>query len=491
MVLILEVLLTAKLILVTGVTGYIGELLIPRLLEKGYRVRCLARNPAKIPYHPWLEKVEIVQGNVIQPGSLPDAMQGVAVAYYLIHSMSSGEGYARRDILAARNFARAAESAGVEQIIYLGGLADPDKDIARHMRSRIETGNALRTTSVPVTEFRAGLVIGPGSISFEMIRFLTEQLPILVAPRSVISRNQPVATQNVLDYLLSALDTPACRGKVIEIAGPEVYTYAGIMLTYARLRGLKRRFLTLPFIPLGFMAFWVGKMTPVPASIAKPLIDGMRSDSILREDIARQIFPNIQPIGYIQAVQHSLEQLKPEYLEPFWNEGGKPAIQLKHKGFLIDHRQIQIKAPSEAVYHIVTSLGGENGWLYADWLWRLRGWLDRLAGGPGLRGRPQVREAIVGNMIDFYRVEEINPGHKIRLYSELKAPGDGWMEWQVKPVDGGSLLSQTAYFAPKGLAGFLYWYLLDPIHRLVFGGLIRSIAWKAENEEMGQGFATD
>ncbi len=481
--------MTAKLILVTGVTGYIGELLIPRLLEKGHRVRCLVRKPAKLPPHPWLNQVEIIQGDVTHPESLPGAMQDVAVAYYLIHSMASGEGYARRDILAAQNFARAAEAAEVEQIIYLGGLADPEVDIAQHMRSRIETGNALRATSVPVTEFRAGLVIGPGSISFEMIRFLTEQLPILVAPRFIKSRNQPVATQNVLDYLLSALDTPACRGEVIEIAGPEIYTYAGIMLTYARLRGLKRRFLTLPLVPLGFMAFWVGKMTPVPASIAKPLIDGMRSDSILREDTASHIFPHIRPIGYIQAVQHSLEQLKPEYLEPFWNEGGKPAIQLKHKGFLIDHRQIQIKAPSEAVYHIVTSLGGEYGWLYADWLWRLRGRLDQLAGGPGLRGRPQVRQVTVGDIVDFYRVEETDPGYKIRLYSELKAPGEGWMEWQVKSVDGGSLLSQTATFAPKGLTGFLYWYLLGTIHRLVFRGLTHAIARRAENEAMGQGFA--
>jgi uncharacterized protein YbjT (DUF2867 family) len=472
--------LTDKLILVTGVTGYIGKLLIPRLLEKGYRVRCLVRNLSKLPPHPWLKQVEIVQGDVTRPESLPEALQGVIVAYYLIHSMTSGNGYARRDILAAQNFAHAAEAAGVEQIIYLGGLADPEVDIARHMRSRIETGEALRTTRVPVTEFRAGLVIGPGSISFEMIRFLTEHLPLLIAPHGVKNRNQPVATQDVLAYLLSALDTPACRGKVIEIAGPEIHTYAEIMLTYARLRGLKRWFITLPFIPLGFMAFWVGKLTPVPASIGKPLIDGMRSDSILRNDTAQNIFPHIQPIGYIQAVQHSLEQLKPESLEPVWNDGEKPAVQFKHKGFLIDHRKIYIKAPSEVVYRIIENLGGQNGWLYADWLWRLRGWLDRrLAGGPGLHGRAQVREVTVGDIVDFYRVEEINPGHKIRLFSELKAPGEGWMEWQVKSVDGGSLMSQTAYFAPKGLTGFLYWYLLNPIHRLVFGGLVRAIARQA------------
>jgi len=476
--------LNDKLILVTGVTGYIGELLIPRLLEKGCRVRCLVRNPGKLSTHSWLTQVEIVEGDVTRPESLPEALQDVTVAYYLIHSMASGNGYASRDILAAQNFARAAEAAGVEQIIYLGGLADPNADIAQHMRSRIETGEALRTTSVPVTEFRAGLIIGPGSISFEMIRFLTEHLPVLAAPPWAKNRNQPVAIQDVLAYLLSALDTPACKGKVIGIAGPEIYTYAEIMLTYARIRGLKRQLFTLPIIPLGFMAFWVGKLTPVPASIGKPLIDGMRSDSIRLDDTASRLFPGITPVGYIQAVRDSLEQLKPDSLHLAWDDGEKTIAQLKHKGFLIDRRKIHVKATSEAVYQVVANLGGENGWLYADWLWKLRGWLDlRLAGGSGLRGRIRVRQVSVGDVVDFYRVEEVDPGHKLRLYSELKAPGEGWMEWEVDPMEAGSRLVQTAYFAPRGLTGFLYWYLLGPIHRLVFNGLIRTIARNAANQD--------
>jgi uncharacterized protein YbjT (DUF2867 family) len=421
-----------------------------------------------------------MQCDLIDCAGLSKAMEDVSAAYYLIHSMARGQYYHELDLTAADTFASAASAAGVEHIIYLGGLADPNASISLHMRSRIQTGNILRQGSVPVTEFRASLIIGPGSISFEMIRYLTEQFPFLVGPRWLHNHAQPVAAQNVLDYLLAALETPACRGKVIEIGGPHILTYAETMLEYARLRGLKRRLLTLPVIPVRLMAYWVGKLTPVPDSIAAPLIDGMRSDSVVRDDVAHQIFPEIQTMDYRAAVSCALRQLKPAQIEPVWSSRPVSDIIVKHAGFLIDFRQIHVEASPEAVYLVCIRLGGKRGWLYLDGLWKLRGLLDQLIGGPGMRGRQDDDELSEGQVVDYYCVEALEPGQLVRLRAELKAPGEGWMEWKVKSQpEGGTILSQVGYFAPKGVPGFLYWYVLYPIHRLVFGGLIKKIALRA------------
>jgi hypothetical protein len=333
---------------------------------------------------------------------------------------------------------------------------------------------------VPVTEFRASLIIGPGSISFEMIRYLTEQFPLLVGPKWLHNRSQPVAAQNVLDYLLAALETPACRGKILEIGGPHILTYAETMLEYARQRGLKRWLLTLPVIPVRLMAFWVDKLTPIHHSIAAPLIDGMRSDSVVHDDSAYKIFPDIQTMDYQAAVSCALRQLSPSRVEPTWRRSTVSDIIIKHAGFLIDFRQVRVEASPEAVYLACIRLGGKQGWLYLDWLWKLRGLLDQLIGGPGMRGRQHPDELNECQVVDFYCVEALEPGQMVRLRAELKAPGEGWMEWEVKPQpEGGALLSQTAYFAPKGVPGFLYWYLLYPVHRLVFAGLIKKLARRA------------
>jgi uncharacterized protein YbjT (DUF2867 family) len=469
---------TQKLVLITGSTGYIGRNLIPRLLERGYRVRCLARDATQLRGQTWFSQVEIVECDVNDCEALTLAMKNVSVAYYLIHNMSKGRNYPLLDLSSAANFAGAASICNVEQIIYLGGLADPSSQIGLHMRSRLQTGEILRQGNVPVTEFRASVIIGPGSISFEMIRYLTEQFPILFGPRWLNNLSQPIATKNVLDYLLAALETPACRGKILEIGGPEVMTYANTMLEYARLRGLKRRLITLPVAPVKLMAYWVDKLTPIPQRIAAPLIDSMQADSVVLNFETQNFFPNIRLQEYRAAIKDALSQLSPLQLEPIWDNGFNPVIILKHAGFFIDFRQIYVQVSCEAVYQVFTQLGGKWGWLYLNWLWKLRGLFDRFIGGPGMRGRQDEIEE--GEVVDFYRVERLEQGQRMRLRAELKAPGAGWMEWQVKPQpDNGSILSQTAYFAPKGTLGFLYWYLLSFIHQKVFAGLIRNIARRA------------
>ena len=468
-----------RLILVTGSTGYVGGCLVPRLLEKGYRVRVLVRGPARISARSWLSQVELVEGDLFSAGTVRQALQDVSAAYYLVHNMSVGRKYFGREIQAARNFAFAATDAGVEHIIYLGGLADPAENIGPHMLSRIQTGDILRQACVPVTEFRASLVIGSGSISFEMIRYLTEQFPILIGPRWMYNRSQPIAIQDVLEYLLLALETPACRGKIYEIGGGSVLTYAQAMSIYARLRGLKRWMLALPGLPVDLMAVVAGILTPVPTRIARPLLGGMRSNSVVRTDSARRDFSKVKPVSYESAVKQALEHLSPACMETGW-ENVASSFRIKREGFFIEGRHLHLDSPPEVVYRVFAGLGGRGGWLYLNGLWKLRGFLDRLVGGPGLRGRRSQEQLVEGDPVDFYRVEALEPDRMVRLRAELKAPGLGWMEWRVQPIsEGGVWLSQLAYFAPKGTLGFLYWYGLLPVHRLVFGGLLKAIARRA------------
>ena len=467
-----------KLVLVTGATGYIASRLIPELLERGYRVRCLVRQSLRLKTRTWFPYVEVIRGDVMKPTTLVPAMEGVDTAYYLIHNMSSGHGYTSLELDGAQNFSSAAEQADVGHIIYLGGLADPQLDIPAHMRSRIETGEKLRFGNVPVTEFRAGVIVGPGSISFEMIRFMTELLPVIVGPGWLQNMSQPIAVQNVIDYLLVALDNPAGQGQVFEVGGPDRMTYADLMLTYGRLRGLQRRLVTLPGIPLWFMAMGVAMMTPVPASIARPLVDGLGSDSLVQDETARRIFPNVSLIGYEDAVNIALGQLRPNRLEPAWTDCDRPVKFMKHEGFFIDHNCDEVNAPPEKVFQVISAMGGKNGWLYANWLWTLRGWLDRIVGGPGMRGRKDTLK--VGDVLDCYRIEALEEGRLLRLHSELKVSGEGWMEWRVETEDGVTRVSQTGFFAPHGFWGFAYWIALSPIHRLVFRGLIRAIVRLSE-----------
>lgn len=343
------------LILVTGATGYIASLLIPQLLKRGHHVRALARHPERLKARKWFSQVEMVQGDVMDAATLAPALDGVYTAYYLIHNMSSGHGYTSLEIEGARNFARAAENAGVEHVIYLGGLADPEQHIAPHMRSRIETGATLREGKVPVTEFRAGVIAGSGSISFEMIRFMTELFPIIPGPKWLKNKSQPISTQNIIDYLLAALDNRSGQGKVFEIGGPEIFTYQELMLHYARIRGHKRSFLLLPYVPVWFMAFGIGLMTPVPRPIAYALVGGLSSDSVVLHDEAQKVFPEVRLIGFESAVREALRRLHPDKIEHIWDENQNAHI--KHEGFFILHKKDKEK--SEVMAHKKFSFGEE------------------------------------------------------------------------------------------------------------------------------------
>ncbi len=478
-----------KLVLVTGATGYIGGRLAPALIENGYQVRCLVRDPSRLHGRSWIGKADIVKGDVLSPETLGDAMQGVEVAYYLVHSMSGGKGFRERDLIAARNFSAAAQQAGVKRIIYLGGLGDPQTDLSAHLRSRQQTGEALRESDVPVTEFRAGVIVGTGSISFEMIRYLTERLPVMVCPRWVYTRTQPIAIQDMLDYLIAALETPESIGKIIEIGGSDVVTYAEMMTGYARARGLKRWLVPVPVLTPRLSSYWVHLVTPIPAAIAQPLIAGLHNEVVVRDHSARCIFPTIQPITYQEAVQAALDSLEAAQVETTWNDAlttsqndPTPVLLTTQDGMILEQRQLLLSLPSEAIFRAFVGLGGKHGWLYWNWAWEIRGMVDRLIGGVGLRrGRRDPEGVRVGDAVDFWRVEAVEPNQSLRLRAEMKLPGRAWLQFQVRPhPNGQTLLQQTAFFAPKGLFGLLYWYALYSIHQLMFSGLIQRIAERAK-----------
>lgn len=406
-----------KLILVTGATGYIASRLIPGLLDSGCRVRALAREPLRLQARSWSRHVEVVRGDVTIPSTLPKALEGVHTAYYLIHNMSRGHGYTTLELDGARNFAIAAEQAGIEHIIYLGGLADPEQHIAPHLRSRIETGKVLREGKVPVTEFRAGVIAGSGSISFEMIRFMTELFPIVPGPAWLKNKSQPIAIQNIIDYLIAALENPNGRGGVFEVGGPDIMTYGELMTRYARARGLNRRLFLLPYVPLWFMAFGVGLMTPVPYPIAHALIGGLANDSVVKHPGALEAFPEVELIDFDSAARDALAKTHPNHIERVWELGrefGSPSqtsefwTTLKHEGCFILH------------HYGLSQLAGESG--------------GRL------------------------------PDSKYEHHNNWF--GKTWIEQHINRTGNPTRVTRTLFFAPHGLPGFLYWYLLYPFHRL-------------------------
>lgn len=407
-----------KRILVTGASGYIAGKLVPRLLKAGYLVRCMVRDADKIAHQPWVEKVEIAIADVTQPASLSAALHQIDAAYYLIHNMSSGHGYQQIELNGAENFARAAEQAGTQHIIYLGGLADPKAKIAPHMRSRIETGITLRNQAVPVTEFRAGVIVGPGSISFEMIRFLCEQFPILVGPSWLKNRTQPISANNVIDYLIAALENDQGRGEVFEIGGHEAFTYAETMLLYGQSRGLRREMIILPTLPTAMMAYVVGKLTPVPATIAYPLIEGLNSNSTVSDPRAIEVFPEVQLDDYQQALQQSLAELHPDKLERIWIGRNQPRVSVLSEGFVIESGQVLVPQSAGEVYP------------------KLVAWIE--------------------SQLKTYQQEEMLEDRRIFLKATQHTGGPRWIEWELlSQPKGQTLVRQTGYFAPKGLGGFL------------------------------------
>jgi uncharacterized protein YbjT (DUF2867 family) len=477
-------------ILVTGATGYVGGRLVPQLLEKGYPVRVLARDPERLSGRSWSDSVAVHRGDVLEMDSLLPAMAGVESAYYLIHSMMAGSGFHERDQRAAINFSRAAQQAGVRRIIYLGGLGDPVTDLSQHLRSRHETGQALQSAGVPLIEFRAGVIVGAGSISFEMIRYLTERVPVMISPRWVFTRTQPISIRNTIEYLVAALDFHADGHEIIEIGGPRVLSYGDMLRGYAQVRGLRRAIVPVPVLTPRLSSYWVHWVTPIPASIARPLIEGLRNEAVVRDDRAATLFPEIRLIQYPQAVEEALIRLERGDLESVWSDalatsqGDTPPVTLTtQEGMIIEQRSLPSNASPEALYQIFSRLGGSTGWLYADWAWRLRGVLDHLVGGVGFRrGRRDAKKLRVGDALDFWRVEHLTPGMKLRLRAEMKVPGRAWLQFEVKSKPGGgATLIQTAIFAPKGLTGLLYWYLLYPIHAWIFSGMIRAIERRARS----------
>jgi len=477
-------------ILVTGVTGYIGGRLIPYLLEAGYNVRVIVRgNKDRLVDRSWFSQIEVVVADALKPETLPAAMQGIDAAYYLIHSMRGNSRFHERDQTAARNFGTAAHEANVERIIYLGGLGKESDELSEHLQSRQETGEYLRESGVPVTEFRAAIVVGSGSVSFEMIRHLTERVPIMICPKWVFTKIQPIAIFDLLDYLVAALKTPESADRIIEIGGANVITYGDMMLGYAAERKLARRLVPVPLLTPYLSSLWVHLVTPIPSKIARPLIKGLRNEVIVTNDDARRIFPNIKPADYEGALKRALRRIRSGDLETVWSDAisstlgdRAPYTLAAEQGMYIDYHERQISADVDRVYHAFTTLGGQNGWPPYTWLWRIRGIMDRMVGGIGLRrGRRDPVTLRVGDALDFWRVEDVIEGDRLLLRAEMKLPGRAWLRFVTIPyADGTSQLQQTAFFAPKGLFGFLYWWSVYPLHKIVFPGMLNNIAERAE-----------
>ncbi len=477
-------------ILVTGATGYIGARLVPRLLEAGYPVRVLARDPERLSGRSWVEDVEVATGDVLKPDTLPAALAGISAAYYLIHSMSGSGDFHERDIVAARNFGAAARGSGVSRIIYLSGLGqETDEALSEHLSSRHATGDALRESGVPVTELRAAVIVGSGSLSFEMVRDLTERLPVMIIPKWASTRIQPIGIRDMLAYLLATLETPASAGRIIEVGGADILTYADMMKQYAEERRLRRWLIRVPVLTPRLSSYWVHWVTPVSAAIARPLIEGLRNEVIVRDPSARELFPDIEPSDYRTAVRRALERIREGDIESIWSDALsssqgdlKPAFFTLEQGMFIERREQAVDAPAAAVYRAFTGLGGKRGWLAFDWAWKVRGLMDRLVGGVGMRrGRRDPNDLRMGEAIDFWRVEAVEPDRMLRLRAEMKVPGRAWLQFEVRPEgEARSTLTQTAYFASRGLSGLVYWYALYPIHGLIFGQMPKRLADLAE-----------
>ena len=448
------------LILITGATGYVGGELLKGLLAAHYPVRCLARRPDVLRAK-GLSGVEVVVGDVLDAASVRAATVGVDTAYYLVHSMGSTESFEEQDRVAAQNFANAAREEGVRRIVYLGGLGHGAEKLSAHLRSRHEVGDVLRSTGIPVVEFRASVVIGSGSLSFEMIRALVERLPIMIAPRWVSVAAQPIAIADLLSYLLAALDLPFDGNRIFEIGGSNRVSYGGLMKEYARQRGLKRLVISVPLLTPRLSSLWLGLVTPLYVRVGRKLIDSICHATIVKDQTALTQF-KIRPRGYREAI--------------------KVALNADGRHLMIDSRTMHVAASPEDAFAPIRRIGGARGWYYANWLWQLRGLLDRLFGGAGLRrGRRDPDSLRVGDAVDFWRVEAMEPDRRLRLAAEMKLPGRAWLEFEVTRDATGSVIRQTATFDPKGLLGRAYWYSVFPLHQFVFSGMLQSIASKGQS----------
>ena len=468
----------AGLILLTGATGYVGGRLLHALEERGERVRCLSRRPELLRPHV-ASSTEVVAGDVLRPETIPPALVGVDTVYYLVHSMSSNRPFDEADRLAANVFANAAREAGVRKLVYLGGLGRGA--LSQHLASRQEVGRILRESGVPTIEFRASIVIGSGSASFEMIRALVEKLPVMVTPRWVRVRAQPIAIEDVLAYLLAALDHEPEGGELYEIGGADQLAYVDLMHEYARQRGLRRTMIPVPVLTPRLSSLWLWLVTPVYAGVGRKLVDSLRNETVVHDRRALEVFP-VRPRGAGEAIARALAFEDREIAETRWSDEAfaeEPAFGgVRHGSRLVDSRSQRVQVPPERAFASIQRIGGETGWYSGALLWRLRGLLDVLAGGPGLRrGRRDPVGVRVGDTIDFWRVEAFEQDRLLRLCAEMKVPGRAWLQFEVSPDGrGGSIVSQTAIFHPAGLFGLVYWYALWPFHGYIFGGMQRSLA---------------
>ena len=474
-------------VLVTGATGYIGGRLVPRLLAAGYRVRCLAREPRKLDNRPWARdaRVEIVAGDTGDTESLRRALDGCGAAYYLVHSMlAAGAAYAEHDRAMATLFAKAAEQAGLERILYLGGLGEMGSGLSEHLASRREVEHVLASGRTPVTVFRAAMIIGSGSASFEILRYLVERLPVMVTPRWVTTECQPVAVQNVVQYLVDALAVPETVGRTLDIGGPDVVSYRELMRIMAEERALRRRLvIPVPVLTPRLSSLWIHLVTPISRHIARPLAEGLRNRVVCRDAEAQRLLP--QPLlGVREAIRAALDRVAHDEVETSWSMAGAVPGDPDWSGGTVfgDRRSLLVEAAPDAVYRAVVRIGGGQGWYAADWLWRVRGALDRLAGGPGLRrGRRHPEQVGYGEALDFWRVVAVEPGRRLALRAEMRLPGEALLEFTIEPQGSGSLLTQTARFRPRGLAGLAYWYAVLPLHAVVFEGMLQGIARAARS----------
>ena len=492
-----------QLCLVTGATGYIGGRLVPELLSVGYKVRVLTRNPDHLRDVPWFDQVEIVRGDAGEPDAVRTALHGVDTAYYLLHSLQLGEGFEEVERNLARLFAVTARDEEVGRIVYLGGLVpagDPEL-LSPHLRSRSEVGEILRHSGVPTAELRAAVIIGSGSASFEMLRYLTERLPAMVTPKWVKNRIQPIAIRDVLRYLVGCAQLPSEVNRAFDIGGRDVLTYEQMMQRYAAVAGLRRRVIVpVPVLTPWLSGHWVGVVTPVPASIAKPLVASLRNEVVCGDNDIQTYIPP-PPEGLVtfeRAVALALSKVRDANVDTRWSNAsvpGAPAEPLPHDpqwtggSLYTDDREAVVAASPRHVWEVIEGIGGRNGWYSFPLAWEVRGWLDRAVGGVGLRrGRRNAYHLRVGETVDFWRVEELQPERLLRLRAEMKMPGLAWLELSVTPTDdeGMSVYQQRAIYHPHGLAGHAYWWSVAPFHGIVFGSMVRNIARTAERVQLEQ-----
>ncbi len=477
-------------LLLTGATGYVGGRLLPLLEKAGYRVRCLARQP-QVLSGKVATSTELVAGDVLDRASLDTALRGIEAAFYLVHSMGSSGSFEDKDRQAASNFAQAAKAAGVQRIIYLGGLGDDAEELSPHLRSRQEVGEVLRESGVPVLEFRASVVIGSGSLSFEMIRALVERLPFMVTPRWVSVMAQPIAIHDLLEYLMAALRLPVSQYRVYEIGGADQVCYADIMREYAHQRGLALRMLSVPVLTPYLSSLWLGLVTPLYARVGRKLIESITHSTVVRDDAASKTF-DIHPMGIRDAIRQAIVREEREFAATRWSDAlssaGEPRSwgEVQFGTRLIDSRTVRVATTAAEAFAPIQSIGGSEGWYKWNLLWQVRGWLDILVGGVGMRrGRSHPSRLNVGDAIDFWRVEALEPNRLLRLAAEMRLPGRAWLEFEVEGDAPSTTIRQTAIFDPVGVSGRLYWYALFPVHQLVFRGMLRGIAKAALRNHRG------